>query len=139
MKKLIIILFVFFITSFKTQAQGNLQFNSVKTIEVSNSPNYNGGIFFNSFSFASNDTSFVVPTGKVWKIESASTSYWYPVTGSINYFALLAVDGKYLYGFNVSNGTFPLWLSSGNHTLSIITSTSGYKGSINAIEFNITP
>lgn len=98
---------------FNSNAQGNLQFNQVLT--------YQG----NSLS----SPIWTVPSGKVWKIESAipfnnlGTSQFL-----VNNFTVLQ---------NNSN-IQPIWLKSGDNCRFTLTSTfSSY--SISIIEFNIIP
>lgn len=122
MKKLIIILFVLYITSFKTQAQGNLQFNQVKLISISST--------WSNFQYwLQNDTLITVPIGKVWKIESGICS---------TFSSGVLIDGRNLT-------VFPFWLPSGTYTLSCSVnqnysnnSNNIPKATISAIEFNIT-
>jgi hypothetical protein len=113
MKKIFTILFVCF--ALQSFAQGNLQFNQVKTF----TGNASGYIVLDT-----------VPSGKVWKIESvamvSNNSYFQIQWGGSNYFVI-----------NTSSGysNLPFWLPS-NTTVTFIAS-SATKVSI--IEFNVVP
>jgi hypothetical protein len=83
-----------------------------------------------------------VPSGKVWKIESAvSANQYYPVR-------ITNLNGKSLNGHickdaNASYGVFPIVLPfwvAGNSVIQFNTgSNSGEKGFVSVIEFNIVP
>ena len=139
MKKIFTLIALMVVLHTASNAQGNLQFNAAKIIEVSN---VNGSYAFivGGNQGIAHDTTFIVPTGKVWKVESASTSI---INTTSNNWSLISIDGKNVYGWNISNGTFPIWLPAGLHSMTFIYSASASynsgKGSINAIEFNIIP
>jgi len=123
------ILFILLITFFKTNAQGNLQFNTSKFIEITASI-YNPNVP----PYFYKDSVITVPPGKIWKIESTSATY------SCNTNAVsLFLDGRIICG-NTSYGTFPIWLSEGHYTLLLHSNTNNQnKAAINLIEFNIIP
>ena len=128
MKKIFILIFVTLSFSI-LKAQGNLQFNTTKFIEITAViPNANVPPYFYK------DSTFTVPQGKVWKIESVIGTHNCS-TGAIN----LYLDGKLICG-NTGYGTFPIWLSHGTYSLVIYSMWNGsYKAAINLIEFNIIP
>ncbi len=134
MKKFtLILLLLITISSF---SQGNLQFNQVKLVS----------------------TQETVPTGKVWKVESASynggapfanalTSYSYVLGGNRGFEGIMrfAVNGNNIViasnfehdsgGFSsVQNTVFPMWLPSGT-TLAAGTNVRY----LSVIEFNVLP
>lgn len=124
MKYITAILFLFVFNA--VFSQGNLQFNQVLNLEVT----------------CCTPTSYTVPAGKVWKIESAvSANQYYPVR-------ITNLNGKSLNGHickdsNASYGVFPIilpfWVSS-NSTIQFNNgSNNGEKGFVSVIEFNIVP
>jgi hypothetical protein len=120
MKIILIATFTFF--SFVSSSQGNLQFNQVLT--------YTSQIPKSGFG-----STYTVPNGKVWKIESISADG--PAKMSIN------GNGVPFY-FNAttpSRGVFPFWLKSGDNIY--LYDFGGGVGSygvfISIIEFNIIP
>ena len=110
-------------TSISLQAQGNLQFNQVLLLN--------------------NGTTYTVPLGKVWKLESAVYN-----TYNISYAssAKLVINGATVelipFSFNDGNGTsrapitavFPFWLPE-NTTVQPTQAIS----KVSAIEFNVIP
>jgi hypothetical protein len=135
MNKLIVIsiLILPFTTLF---AQGNLQFNQVKNVEVIGSTSSN--------NYTTTIGSITVPSGKVWKIESVSSiensspmgfgSYqWNIVTLIGNHLATSSQSSTLLH--------FPIWISPGNYLVKCVGSSSPLNilTSISAIEFNIVP
>lgn len=108
------------------KAQGNLQFNQVRFIEM-------------QFTYPGQDTiTLNIPANKVLKIEGHS------IAGN----ACIYINDKPLSLPN-TNGlnqpVFPIWLPSGNYSLKLIACNSGFsagnvvKGAISAIEFNVVP
>jgi hypothetical protein len=106
--------------------QGNLQFNQLLNLEVT----------------CCNPTSYTVPTGKVWKIESAvSANQYYPVR-------ITNMNGRSLNGHickdaNGSYGVFPIvlpfWVAPNTVIQFNTGSNNGEKGYVSIIEFNIIP
>ena len=116
-------------------AQGNLQFNQVLNFNYSASG-------LGSYA-SSNVATVTIPTGKVWKITSASSEKQNDLTGSA-----IKVDNHVLYkdkssgsGQAMSQNT-PHWLQGGTHTITLSnlsSSTMTIHGSISIIEFNVVP
>jgi hypothetical protein len=104
-------------------AQGNLQFNQVLLLN--------------------NGTSYTVPSGKVWKLESAVYNTYSITYGSS---AKLIINGSTVelipFSFNDGNGTnrapvtevFPFWLPE-NTTIQPTQAVS----KVSVVEFNIIP
>jgi hypothetical protein len=109
-----IIALLFALTFSKIDAQ-NVQFSQVLT-----------------FSMSSSDT-YVVPNGKVWKIEYAALS-------PVNSVSKLQVNGlDILLSMNTSNtNSFPIWLKS-NDVISMTASSGVPACFISIIEFSIVP
>lgn len=131
---------ILLLTRWDANAQGVLQFNAVKNINL-----YITGP---GSSTADNDTVITIPQGKVWKVESASTSENYVPGGWSPYLgdgAFVFIDNTVVYFSDIDYRTpFPLWLKAGTHNFTL----SGYQGSssqyewralISAIEFNVVP
>jgi hypothetical protein len=134
----ILILALFSVLGSQLYSQGNLQFNQVKLVT----------------------TVQTVPTGKVWKVESATynggapfpnstANYAFPVgslqtrgfesimsysvNGQLNYFPVsFSINGNFSSGNLMAH--FPLWLPEGS-TLAVGTN----MGYLSVIEFNIIP
>ena len=132
MKKIFTIIALAFIASIQTKAQGNLQFNAAKNISISG--NF---VIQNTSILISQDSIISVHNGKVWKIESASVNLPYNST-----VVSLSLNGTTIQA-NVNSSlasTFPIWLSSGNHTLTLSSNNPGInKANVSIIEFNIIP
>lgn len=122
---------LFLVFSSLLYSQGNLQFNQVKLVT----------------------TSQTVPSGKIWKVESAqynggatfavNTAGPVPVVGTmaitvngaVIYLNTVYTSGSYVYPTVLSNGlSFPMWLPAGT-TLAASTNTAF----VNVIEFNVVP
>jgi hypothetical protein len=120
MKKILTIALLLF--SIASYAQGNLQFNQVKT--------FTG----NSFGSIVLDT---VPNGKIWKIESMGFSKSNNCM-TINGTQYLNFSDPYFYGNSFNNSQAikeTLWLKSGD-----VLGWSGYNSYvITLIEYNIIP
>jgi len=132
MKKLFIILLILFSYQL-TKAQGNLQFNAVKNIEMHGAGYPAGSI-----------GTITVPSGKVWKIESVHFSSGENVElyGSSGKKYNLFIDKHLVFSNRVTSGAIlvklPIWFPSG--TFDVVAETgSGYSGyaKISAIEFNV--
>ena len=111
-------------------AQGNLQFNQVLNF------NYSATI---GLYASSNVATVTVPTGKVWKITSASSERQNELTSSA-----IKVDNHVLYKDKTQAMSLntPYWLQAGTHTITLSNlygGTSTIHGSISAIEFNVVP
>lgn len=122
----------------KLFAQGNLQFNQVIRPSVSG---------------LGTTQSFVVPAGKVWKIESAD-SYVYsnvaptqinPMNGGMLFFGGQIMNSVYKNAIGIHYPEMPKWFPSGTYDLRLTdyggNSYSGQTcvGVMNVIEFNIIP
>jgi hypothetical protein len=139
MKKIFkIIVLLFAVNSIK--AQGNLQFNQVKNVEITGTTLPYDPQLGNPISTIGTIT---VPTGKVWKIESISSkeNSLRQITG-INIVTLI---GNLIAATENSNSfqdaKLPIWLSSGSYSIKISSSASilNIITAISAIEFNIVP
>jgi hypothetical protein len=138
MKKSIAIL-LFFI-SLSTKAQGNLQFNRVVNFSATQSVGSNLPITAQTF---------IVPTGKVWKIEyvmiaertaAGGANFCQKCAGSFN--GIVAYT-CHLSGNFYENGKSPIWLSDGSYNFIISqnnsTTAQQLLVSYSAIEFNVIP
>jgi hypothetical protein len=130
MKKIFTLAMLLF--SMATYAQGNLQFNQVRT--------FTGNISINSFKLF--DT---IPQGKVWKIEAIG----------LNQFCFLNINGRnyvnyFLQGTNNGNGITSvvsnenLWLKSGDvvgyySPWNSNCATCSFDYIVSVIEYNIIP
>lgn len=156
MKKIISTIFT--LVCLNSYSQGNLQFNKVVNYDLSGILNSTN----TTLNYTLQTVTITVPIGKVLKIESANVRsiYTYPSNIQVQYVNTeIILDNVVInrevkdlsYNQIVSNsgsifGTFPIWLSSGSHTLALIcdnpyslsSSLSGY-GKVTAIEFNVLP
>lgn len=124
--------------------QGNLQFNRVinqKIIQTANMA-----------AFGSITQTVTIPSGKIWKIESAAVSPIFPTGGYLgqtyNCFTL-KLDSWTLYTKLCSGAVrdpinFPIWLPAGTYTLRLYNdqnslSNTFQEGMLSIIEFNIIP
>lgn len=129
MKKTIYIFFLFLgLTSLKSFSQGNLQFNQVLSLGgINNVVNPNSGSYLAYVS-----QTFVVPSGKVWKIEHVGFF-------NNNGMAGVVINGRTTAFTTVnpqSAGT--IWLKAGDQIAFGSSASQGdYFASI--IEFNIVP
>ena len=122
----LIFTFFLFIGISQLWGQGNLQFNQLLNLEVT----------------CCSPTSYTVPAGKVWKIESAvSANQYYPVR-------ITNINGRSLNGHickdaNASYGVFPIvlpfWVAPNTVIQFNTGSNNGEKGYVSIIEFNIIP
>ena len=141
MKKIIILALL--ISVCKINAQGNLQFNDVKNIEITGTTSPfdpNIGVPISTIG------TITVPTGKVWKIESTSVK-----ENNLNSLAgngsfVLLLNNHVAYSTYQGNSGFPfvflpIWLSAGSYQVKISSGAPQINtiASISAIEFNITP
>ena len=131
MKKLF--LFTFLILSTLASAQGNLQFNRA-LMEI-----YTGSTWNSSTNTQPIVATIVVPTGKVWKIETTSCIHQeaWGITHNNNVRAFI---GNFIFD-NLNNKI--TWLPAGSYSLRFYDSTAGaaetYIFSVSGIEFNIVP
>ena len=128
--KIYLVFFAFIFFGAHCKAQSNLQFNQVLNLEIT----YNSAL------------TYTIPAGKVWKIEQSTVyiSFSQGSSSANNY--SMYINNTLLFNKHNSNtfSSTPMWLSEGSHTVKIaFETTSGgpfnFKGSINAIEFNIIP
>lgn len=142
MKKLLFIAICF--VSLQLSAQGNLQFNQVRT-ETYVSPGFTTDYSDNIIG------TFVVPAGKVFKIESASLIYRptasYGRTDN-QWFSLRLDDHALIHRGNANYlGNFMsniIWLAEGTYDVIVTVETTsdftaGSTVTINGIEFNVVP
>ncbi len=127
------ILFTFLILSTLVSAQGNLQFNRA-LMET-----YTGSTWNSSTNTQPIVATIVVPTGKVWKIESTSFIHQ-EVWGFTHSNNIRAFIGNFIFE-NLNNRI--TWLPAGSYSLRFYDSTGGsaatYIFSVSGIEFNIVP
>jgi hypothetical protein len=140
MKKLLF-LALLSVLSLPIYSQGNLQFNQV--VQESFSPS----VTSNTLTTIGTIT---VPTGKVWKIESAVLS-WTETAGTTNSSFRLFIAGHCTWALYLANTgdigidrqTAPLWLKAGTYQIQVFQKSSFSNLPMNAsysgIEFNITP
>jgi hypothetical protein len=131
MKKLF--LFTFLILSTLASAQGNLQFNRA-LMET-----YTGSTWNSSNNTQPIVATIVVPTGKVWKIETTSFIHQ-EVWGFTHSNNIRAFIGNFIFE-NLNNKI--TWLPAGSYSLRFYDSVGGaaatYIFSVSGIEFNIVP
>lgn len=140
--KLILILTLSFgLNLFAQDTPGNLQYNRVVNYTLDFST---GGITGNANDGHGIVSTFSVPVGKVWKINSVfvgnrDTNRANSVT-SVHSGCTLTANRNVLYSPSGSGNSvnFPLWLSSGSYELYGIDCNRAAL-SISAIEFNIVP
>jgi len=127
------ILFTFLILSTLANAQGNLQFNRA-LMET-----YTGSTWNSSTNTQPIVATIVVPTGKVWKIETTSFIHQ-EVWGFTHSNNIRAFIGNFIFE-NLNNKI--TWLPAGSYSLRFYDSTGGsaatYIFSVSGIEFNIVP
>ena len=127
------ILFTFLILSTLANAQGNLQFNRA-LMET-----YTGSTWNSSTNTQPIVATIVVPTGKVWKIETTSFIHQ-EVWGFTHNNNIKAFIGNFIFD-NLNNKI--TWLPAGSYSLRFYDSTGGsaatYIFSVSGIEFNIVP
>lgn len=128
------ILFFLCLGAQKSLAQGNLQFNQVKTITGSIASQTVG---------QNNSTVLTVPANKVWKVEKIITSSA-PYVPNGNYFATLmglkinGLECNYFYS-GEKQAEVPIWLKAGDTFSLVLSSGSNINYCISLIEFNIVP
>ena len=127
------ILFTFLILSTLANSQGNLQFNRA-LMET-----YTGSTWNSSTNTQPIVATIVVPSGKVWKIETTSCIHQeaWGITHNNNVRAFI---GNFIFD-NLNNKI--TWLPAGSYSLRFYDSTAGaaetYIFSVSGIEFNIVP
>lgn len=124
----------------KVAAQGNLQFNAVKYIQMS--VTQSGTTVFTETSQV-----VTVPANKVWKIEMIATTA--TNNGSANSSSgsnsgMVILDDRILYNSNSTNQpAVPFWLPAGTYTLSFLSNTlsNGHNAysTVSVLEFNVVP
>ena len=116
MKKIIIfsaLLFSFALS----KAQGNLQFNRVVVYDIQ----------------GASSTAFIVPAGKVWKIEMAI------VVGGDMYVQNSASQDLGTLNSSSGNTRVPFWLPGSFVGSFYCSASSSNRGAVSIIEFNIVP
>ena len=113
MKKILLFLAIFI--QFNSFGQGELQFNQVIT----------------QVGTTTNAPIYTVPAGKVWKVESISSSYPNYLNVNINN---VSVDLMYSSGFM----PFPFWLKA-TDVIQIFSASYPINYVISIVEFNIVP
>jgi hypothetical protein len=142
MKKIIITI-VLLIAVNTIKAQGNLQFNQVKNIEITGTTlpyDPNTAVPISTIG------TITVPTGKVWKIESTSVkeNNLNAIYTTSSFVLLLNSHVAYATNQGTNNQPFvflPIWLSAGSYQVKISSQAAQMSAiaSISAIEFNIAP
>ena len=107
-------------------SQGNLQFNQVLTYGGTLNA---GSVSANNTNYTYGSPAYTVPSGKVWKIESAMSS-----GGSA-----LLVNNLYAGSISSSISMSPLWLKAGDILRCAGNANSAYTYFFSIIEFNIIP
>ena len=104
--------------SFALKAQTNLTFGQAIALTYSTTSYYS--------------PVYTVPSGKVWKIESAGASAGYIVIGNINGETLsMSIQNDPNYP-----ATLPVWLPAGTTVIFSNNNTNSYKGFVSILEFN---
>ncbi len=146
MKKIVITicLFIGFISFSK--AQGNLQFNKAKFIELEGMQ-YNFAPF--NYYRGVDSVTITIPANKVWKIEKVQavgvdslTGYYDENIHGLLYITVNDVAISEPAGYPQQTGI--LWLPAGTYKLRLmarigINGQGKFKGFISAIEYNIVP
>jgi hypothetical protein len=136
-------------------SQGNLQFNQVLSPSISTTLPFSAN--------TAQQVTITIPTGKVWKVESASYVIISTIGstnpgqispflqgGSLSIGPFFYVDDFLVTPWNSPNGivnpSFPIWLNEGVHSMKISNNSSSnnlinaiLKGTLSVIEFNIIP
>jgi hypothetical protein len=128
---------IFLLLSLKLLSQGNLQFNQAITRE------FTASNLVNISTVVCTPSTITVPTGKVWKIEHASVCGDALGTITTSIVSSILVNNILLFR-TPSSFVSTLWLPEGTYSVKIAQEVGNYvsysyKGSINAIEFNIIP
>jgi hypothetical protein len=129
MKKITIITVLLFAVN-TIKAQGNLQFNEVKNIDIT-------GVLPLGYEL-NTIGSITVPSGKVWKIESV---FSFENTAPVGPNALGGIS-TLIGNHKATTSGSPIWLSPGNYLIKCVTGGGinvSVLTSISAIEFNVTP
>ena len=127
MKNIFILLAIAF--SSASFGQGNLQFNQVIN------PSYSG-----TGTGKINVGSIVVPSGKVWKITSASASANNSMLQQIAIFVGDHVVFAHYSSYYSNFQAVPLWLSEGSYDVHMWSASSVNRlGSLSVLEFNVVP
>ena len=142
--KRLILLASFLVISFFSIAQGNLQFSQVVRSKTT------GTTVNGTTNYASTIT---VPSGTVWKIESASVLIGSGTGSSAIYSAgnaTLTVDGQIVYVLFYTDENYiyldnkyllPLWLGPGTYSVNLYTGNLGagstYNTVLSGLQFNV--
>ena len=122
--KSLIIVFVVAMVCNKVIGQNNLQFNAAKYIQLSGN-NHTGIV---------DSVTINVPSGKVWKIESAAANLTNPTSAFNGSEAGVTLNGVLISGSSL----FPIWLPSGSYLITLVSVTTSAVGCyVSAIEFNL--
>ena len=138
--RLLFLLFIAF--TLGLEAQGDLQFNQVLNFDLVIPSEPGIGI-------KSSIVPLTIPTGKVWKVVSASANTGPNTTVNSTINVQLRLDEVLIYilssgsSFSLGN-VFPIWLPAGEHSIELlynwISNTYGagdINGKLSVIEFNI--
>jgi len=139
MKKIIITICLVVGSISFSKAQGNLQFNKAKFIELAGYPIMNG----HWIQWPVDSAIIAVPTNKVWKIEnialsSIDTSWGGQLIASGSCYAFLLLNSVMVVGTANSQA---IWLPAGTYKFKLMSLEKTYmaKALISAIEYNIVP
>ena len=138
--RLLFLLFIAF--TLGLEAQGDLQFNQVLNFDLV-IPSESG------FGIKSSIVPLTIPTGKVWKVVSASVNTGPNTTLNTTIKAQLRLDEVLIFiidtasSFSLGN-VLPMWLPAGEHSIELLyywgsssTSAGDVNGKLSVIEFNI--
>jgi hypothetical protein len=135
--KIVYTLTFFLVMAFAAKGQGNLQFSTAKFIRFEKTFPSTGGVNYQFF-----DSLFVVPAGKVWKLESSGSSS--DVSGAESTFANSRIDGVAISSASRSNTAkynFPIWLPTGTYKFGIsaipLSGSEKVSAYFSILEFNI--
>lgn len=120
MKRLLLSILPFLFLGYFAQAQ-TLEFSQVVLYDMANSTEY----------------SFTVPTGKVWKIESATSSY----ASAFIYLRNSSSQniGVLSYSSTHPKKVLPMWLPSGFSGKFYYQDSGSDRAVVSIIEFNVVP
>ena len=138
--RLLFLLFIAF--TLGLEAQGDLQFNQVLNFDLVIPSETGSGI-------KSSIVPLTIPTGKVWKVVSASANTGPNTTVNTTINVQLRLDEALIYllspasSFSLGN-VFPIWLPAGEHSIELLYNwnvnsygAGDINGKLSVIEFNI--
>ena len=138
--RLLFLLFIAF--TLGLEAQGDLQFNQVLNFDLVIPSESGSGI-------KSSIVPLTIPTGKVWKVVSASANTGPNTTVNSTMNVQLRLDEALIYllssasSFSLGN-VFPIWLPAGEHSIELLYNWNAnsygagdINGKLSVIEFNI--